>query len=147
MFAFAAVSALAGRPHALTVEYRTDPVGIDAAAPRLSWKLPDGTVRQTAYEIEADGVPCGKVDSDATLNRPWPGGELKTGSRHAWRVRIWNEKGETSDWSGSARFVMGVMEPGFWKAKWIGPNVATRPEPSRRRRRWCFCRAIPMSSS
>ena len=136
MFAFAAVSALAGRPHALTVEYRADPVGIDAAAPRLSWKLPEGTVRQTAYEIEADGVPCGKVDSDATLNRPWPGGELKTGSRHAWRVRIWNEKGETSDWSGSARFVMGVMEPGFWKAKWIGPNAATRPDVDFRNAKW-----------
>ena len=115
-------------PYALTVEYRTDPVGIDAKSPRLSWKLPAGFVRQTAYEIEADGASCGKVASADTLNLPWPGVALTTGSRHSWRVRVWNEKGEASPWSGAARFVMGVMDEAFWRAQWIGPNAATRPD-------------------
>ncbi len=124
--AFTAVDG--GRPYALTVEYRTDPVGIDARAPRLSWKLPEGFVRQTAYEIEADGVSCGKVASSDTLNLPWPGGALTTGSRHLWRVRAWDEKGAVSPWSGVSRFVMGVMDEGFWKARWIGPHAVTRPD-------------------
>jgi alpha-L-rhamnosidase len=42
---------------ALRAEYKVDPIGIDAARPRLSWKLHhDGRgVRQTAYHLELPG--------------------------------------------------------------------------------------------
>ena len=40
-------------PESLTCEYLTNPLGIDVAAPRLSWVIPAGArgQRQTAYRI------------------------------------------------------------------------------------------------
>ena len=115
-------------PHGLTFEYRVDPVGIDCAAPRLSWKLPEDVLFQKAYELEVDGREVGRVDCTETLNRPWPGGTLATGSRHTWRVRVWDQDDRRSGWSAPASFTMGVMRPDDWKARWIGPAAVTRPD-------------------
>ena len=63
LLCFVALAAFWGcEPYGLTTEYRTNPVGIDCAVPRLSWKLPDGVVRQVAYELELDGVAQGRVE-------------------------------------------------------------------------------------
>ena len=121
-------AAFAGAPTGLTTEYRESPDGLDASAPRLSWRLPDGTARQTAYELELDGKPQGRVASDRSLNVAWPGGALASSQRVAWRVRTWDEAGRASDWSAPATFTMGVLRPEDWQAKWIGPNAATRPD-------------------
>ena len=123
-------------PHGLTAEYRKDPVGIDADKPRLSWKLPDGVRRQSAYEIVADGWRTGKVVSDQSLNVVWEGAKLMTGGRVGWKVRVWDEEGRVSDWSERAQFVMGVMDIADWKAKWIGPNAMTRPDEDMTGARW-----------
>ncbi len=121
-------AAFAGAPTALTVEYRTNPVGIDVGAPRLSWKLPADVKRQTAYELELDGTVSPRVASGETLNNAWTGPVLTTGSRHRWRVRVWDEANRPSDWSAPATFTMGVMSSADWKASWIGPHAATRPD-------------------
>ena len=121
-------TAFAAAPTGLTTEYRANPDGIDAAAPRLSWRLPDGAARQTAYELEIDGKPQGRVASSESLNADWPGGPLATSQRVTWRVRVWDEAGRASDWSAPATFTMGVMRPEDWKAKWIGPAAVTRPD-------------------
>ncbi len=126
--ALAGACAALATPWGLTCEYRENPVGLDCATPRLSWKLPERVVAQRAYELELDGRPQGRVESDGTLNRPWTGGALETGSRHGWRVRIWDERGEPSGWSAPATFTMGVMRATDWRAQWIGPNPATRPD-------------------
>ena len=63
-------------PHGLTVEYRTDPVGMDAARPRLSWKVPDGgakDVTQAAHE-----------SSYGTIRSEW----RKEGGRFTWLVEV-----------------------------------------------------------
>ena len=124
--AFAASGSFA--PNSLTAEYRDNPVGIDTPRPRLSWKLPTGCVRQTAYEIEADGWKSGRVESPESVNVVWQGDELKTSQRVRWRVRVWNEKGTATDWSDFASFTMGVMKPSDWKAKWIGPAAETQAD-------------------
>ena len=116
-------------PHGLRTERLVNPIGIDAPRPGLSWKAPEGVARQTAYEIEADGFSRGRVEGDAQMDVPWPGDQLTTGSRHSWRVRIWDETGRATPWSEPAFFVAGVMRPQDWGgAKWIGPNEATRPD-------------------
>ena len=69
----------------LRTEYQVNPVGIDARAPRLSWKIESprrGTV-QTAYQIrvalEASALErrplwdSGKVASDASIHRAYGG--------------------------------------------------------------------------
>ena len=122
------VSAFAAAPTGLTTECRENPVGLDAPAPRLSWRLPDGTARQTAYELEIDGVPQGRVASSESLGIAWPGAALASSQRVGWRVRTWDEADRASDWSAPASFTMGVMRPGDWRAKWIGPALETRPD-------------------
>ena len=121
-------AAFAAAPEGLTAEYRENPDGLDTPSPRLSWRLPDGTARQTAYELEIDGVSQGRVASSESLNADWPGGPLATSQRVTWRVRTWDEAGRASDWSAPATFTMGVMRPEDWRAKWIGPAPETRPD-------------------
>jgi alpha-L-rhamnosidase len=113
----ASTSSQGSTPYGLTTEYRENPVGIDAAVPRLSWKLGEKAHRQTGYEVEADGISCGKTVGSDQVSVAWPGGDLAEGSRHSWRVRIWNEKGSVSDWSDPATFTVGRKGP--WSAKWI----------------------------
>ena len=52
------------RPWKLSANGRVEPVGVAPENLRLGWKLPEGLVRQGAYEIEADGIACGRIASD-----------------------------------------------------------------------------------
>lgn len=122
------VASLMTAPHGLTVERLDEPIGLDSVCPRLGWKLPAGTSRQSAYEIEADGWKSGKVISSESVDIPWSGRELMTSDRISWRVRTWDESDAVSPWSAPQTFVMGVMRPEDWRAKWIGPARLTRPE-------------------
>ena len=133
LFALAAVvcgcvSSSSSSPFGLTVEYRENPVGIDAACPRFGWKVPVEFGDQVAYEIEADGWKSGRVESREQVGIAWGGAPLRTAARVNWRVRVWNAKGEVSPWSGTARFTMGVMAPADWTARWISADPATQPE-------------------
>ena len=115
-------------PMGLVVERLTNPVGVQSLRPRLGWRLPTGMNAQSAYEIEANGVSSGRIEGDAQIDVPWPFPPLKTSQRVTWRVCVWDEKGGASEWSAPASFVAGVVDPADWKARWIGPNAATRPD-------------------
>ncbi len=125
--------------HSLTVEYRTSPVGIDTPKPRLSWKLPEGAVRQTAYQIRVattldlltknspDVWDSGKVVSDRSLNLIYDGKSLVSSQKYWWKVKIWTEDGE-SNWSEPAFWTTALMKPTDWQAKWIAGGSLTNPE-------------------
>jgi alpha-L-rhamnosidase len=133
----AAQSAKAGH---LKTEYRIDPAGIDAAAPRLQWQLTlprDSTqrgVRQTAYQIQAfsdadlilTGKPdlwdTGKVISDQSTQIVYAGKPLASRQSVAWRVRIWDQDDKPSDWSDTGNWSMGLLNNSDWSAKWIGKD-------------------------
>ena len=106
-------------PSELTVEYRKNPIGIDEVKPRLSWKLPQDVVAQTAYEIESGSWTSGKVFTDRSICVPWSGPSLGTGERRSWRVRIWDQDGRVSKWSAISFFTMGIMADDRWRARWI----------------------------
>ena len=134
---------LAQRPlevNGLRVEYLTNPVGIDAGPPRLSWRL-ESTTRNTvqaAYQLqvaasEADlgrGTDLlwdsGKVSSDASLYVDYRGPALVSRTRYYWRVRVWDARGRASPWSAIAYWETGLLRPDDWTAKWIGsvPSAA-----------------------
>ncbi|AQT67447.1 Bacterial alpha-L-rhamnosidase [Anaerohalosphaera lusitana] len=121
----------------LKCESRTDPLGIDAAAPRMSWILSsDGYgQKQTAYRIlaatepdklkagQADLWDSGKVESDRTFGIVYAGSELKSEIDCYWKVRVWDKDGEPSDWSGPAMWSMGLLDREDWQAEWIGFDV------------------------
>ncbi len=130
-------------PVDLKVEFATNPLGVDMAQPRLSWKLTSDIRgdRQTAYEIFAassaellsqdkgDLWNSGKVKSDKTIHIRYSGKPLKSSQQVFWKVRSWDKDRKVSAWSTPATFTMGVISEADWSdAKWIGEtttNTAT----------------------
>src|SRR5579871_3144327 len=89
----------------LTCEYRTNPLGIDVLAPRLSWQLQSNHegARQTAYRIFAASDPAkladgqadlwdsGKVESDQSVQVVYGGKRPVSRQRVYWKVAVWDE--------------------------------------------------------
>ena len=130
-------------------EFYKDPLGVDVAQPRLSWKLEskERGVRQTAYQVlvassernlnreEGDLWDSGKVTSDETLHIPYKGAPLKSSQQVFWKVRSWDTADRPSRWSKPATWTMGVLSDADWQgAQWLGvndtnvPNVLLRRE-------------------
>jgi alpha-L-rhamnosidase len=117
----------------LRCEYLKDPLGIDAAQPRLSWIVvsTERGQRQTAYQVLAASSPArlkqdegdlwdsGQVASDETAQIAYAGKPL--GSRQVcfWKVRAWDHDGKPTPWSEPARWEMGLLKPADWTAQWI----------------------------
>ncbi len=138
-------------PYDLSVEYLNNPVGIDTPSPRLSWKSKTSdpkkfqNVVQRAYRVlvasSADVLKqdlgdlwdTGMVESSQSLNVVYAGAPLDTSQRCFWKVCVWYANGKTGDdlnvgtWSPAASWIMGVMKPEDWKAKWIASNEKFRP--------------------
>jgi alpha-L-rhamnosidase len=142
--------ALPQRPlevNGLRVEYLINPLGIDAARPRLSWRLAStqrNTV-QAAYQLQvatgeralARGTSLlwdsGKVLSDASVFVEYGGPPVVSRTRYYWRVRVWDGSGRASPWSPVAYWETGLLQPGDWTADWIGPAPSpadSLPSPS-----------------
>lgn len=123
-------------PTRLTCEYLENPMVIDTRNPRLSWinTVASGQrgEKQTAYQIRVatslsvlqSGNPdlwdSRKVKSDRSILVHYAGKPLESRQECWWQVRVWNKKGKISDWSEPARWNMGILAPGEWKAQWIG---------------------------
>jgi len=128
----------------LSCEGRTDPLGIDAAAPRLSWQMESDArgERQIAYQVivssrrefltvdRGDLWNSGKVESDVSVNLPYGGRPLESGQFCFWKVRVWNVEGDPSAWSAPGRWSMGLLSQADWKGRWIGLDaVQARKDP------------------
>mgnify|MGYP002353546035 FL=1 len=130
---FLAFAASAAEVANLRCEHLSDPLGIDAAAPRLSWIITSerrGEV-QTAYEVlvasspellergEGDLWNSGKVASAQSVLVPYAGKPLSSLQRCHWKVRVWDREGRPTEWSAPAMWSMGLLRPEDWQAKWI----------------------------
>ena len=124
----------------LKCEYRVNPLGLDTARPRLSWRLESAQrgQRQTAYQVLAASSPerlakgtgdiwdSGKVASGESVQVAYGGQPLRAGQRVYWKVRSWDGEGEPSGYSPAAWWEMGLPGPADWRAAWISRK---RPEP------------------
>ena len=118
----------------LRCEYRRNPLGIDITQPRLSWTLDSNRrgAAQIAYQVIAasemghlprsDAVlwDSNKVLSDQSVQVVYRGAALQSRQRVYWRVRVWDEEDQPTDWSEFAWFEMGLLNQDDWKANWIG---------------------------
>jgi alpha-L-rhamnosidase len=121
----------------LRCEYLKDPLGIDARAPRLSWKLvaihPEArNLAQSAYQVivastersldddQGDFWDSGKVFSDQSVHVAFSGKPLPSHADCRWKVRVWDQDGVASGWSPPAQWSMGLLDPKDWSAHWIG---------------------------
>jgi len=130
----------------LRCEYLVNPLGIDAAQPRLSWIL-DSKARgevQTAYQVlvastraalndnKGDRWDSGKVASDQSVQVVYAGSPLASRDCCFWKVRVWDKDGKASPWSDAASWTMGLLAQEDWKGQWIGcdwmaDNTGTLP--------------------
>lgn len=122
-------------PKDLRCEYLTNPLGIDNANPRLSWKLEgERSVRgqeQTAYQVLVassleklqanigDVWDSGKVDSEQSVNNTYQGKPLESAKQYFWKVKAWDENYTAATWSDYGTFSMGLLEQSDWKGDWI----------------------------
>lgn len=120
--------------HNLRCEYKVEPVGIDARAPRLSWELSSSNrgVVQYAYQIVVADRPAlllpakanvwnsGKITSAQSIQIKFQGKPLESAKTYYWKVRVWDNKGNVSAWSKTASWCTGLFTNGDWKgAQWI----------------------------
>lgn len=113
--------------YGLTVEHRSDPIGIGATHPRFSWKLSEGS--QLAYRLRVGSAPgqadlwdSGRVESDETSLVAYAGEPLGSRAQAHWAVEAWSASGQAE---AAGTFELGLIEPSDWKATWIG---GTQPE-------------------
>ena len=125
----------------LRCEFRVNPLGIDVAAPRLSWIMVTTDAarrgaRQTAYRVlvastaaalaadHGDLWDSGQVQSDQSIQLAYAGKPLRSSQQVFWKVRIWDEHGLASSWSRPSTWTMGVLDGADWTAKWISAKKA-----------------------
>jgi len=119
----------------LRCEYLINPLGIDATSPRLSWNItsPRRGEMQSAYQVlvasskellnqdQGDLWDSGKVSSDEDSQIVYAGSPLVSREDCFWKVRTWDRDGKPGDWSPSAEWSMGLLQPSDWSANWIVP--------------------------
>jgi alpha-L-rhamnosidase len=118
----------------LMVESLNNPSGIDSEQPRLSWQIEsnESNVFQSSYEIRVglDSAQLshnnklvwqtGRVSSNESLQIVYKGETLQSGQKYYWQVRLWDNKGASTEWSVPANFSTGLFKKADWKeAAWI----------------------------
>jgi hypothetical protein len=121
-------------PVELRCDGAVDPLGVDAAPPRLSWKLRGEAgrgLRQRAWQVlvassldrlasqQGDVWDSGRVESEEQLHVPYAGRALRSAEQVFWKVRVWDGEDRPSPWSAATTWTMGVLEPDGWQARWI----------------------------
>lgn len=108
-------------------EMSYNPMAVSTMKPRFTWILDKGTM-QSAYEIEVyysklDDCKkvwsTGKVMSSESHLIYYEGNTLAKGEKYKWRVRVWNEDGELSEWSKEYSF-MTSPDNNSLHPVWIG---------------------------
>jgi alpha-L-rhamnosidase len=119
---------------ALQCEHRTNPSGIEAAQPRLSWNISTAergwtqsawqiqVARKSDFSVRSLVWDSQKVASDDNILQAYRGGPLLSGQRYYWRVRVWDGSDRVSAWSAPAFWEMGLLQRSDWKARWTEPE-------------------------
>ncbi|WP_439696783.1 family 78 glycoside hydrolase catalytic domain [Mucilaginibacter sp. AW1-7] len=117
----------------LICEYKTNPISVAVANPRLSWKLvcPERDIQQTSYEIRVGSNAVsltkgkdiiwgtGRIYSAQSIQVYYGGPMLASRQKVYWQVRVWDNKNRVSPWCMVNFWKMGLLNPTDWSAKWI----------------------------
>ena len=130
-------------PVNLACEYLQNPLGIDAAHPRLTWQLKDvrtGAL-QSAYQlfVGTDSVEVSNAKGstwqtqqlkNATQLSMVDGKPLQPFTKYYWTVKVWDKDGMAAI-ATPASFETGMMEMKNWKGAWINDtrDINLKPAP------------------
>jgi alpha-L-rhamnosidase len=120
----------------LKCEYQETPMGLEILNPRLSWqmKATNRGAKQTAYQIlvadnEADLKKdignvwnSGMMKSEQSIKIDYAGKTIESRKRYFWKVKVWNEKNKSTQYSESSWWEMALLKKEDWSAHWIGKN-------------------------
>jgi alpha-L-rhamnosidase len=135
---------LLGQPCYLECEHLTNPLGIDEANPRLSWKINDTRkgAAQSAYHVIVgdDSLQVsrgiGNMWESGRTNSPanrvvYQGNPLEPFVRYFWKVELWDENGRKYESAPINFFETGMMNPANWRGDWIGDSrdINLKPAP------------------
>lgn len=113
------------RLYDLTIEYKTNPLGLDEVQPRFSWKLESDAqdTRQAAYRVTVSNGEImwdtGRVESEQSILIDYLGETFAPRTAYTWEVTVWDNHGEAA--TASAAFETGLLSGGAFegRAKWI----------------------------
>lgn len=132
------------QPVNLLCEYLVNPIGIDAATPRLHWQMTDSRegALQSAYHVivGTDSAQVSKGRGNMWVSQKkqsadmlilYHGKPLQPFTRYFWTVRIWDKNGKKSLLAEVASFETGMMQMSNWKGSWISDSedINTKPAP------------------
>ena len=117
----------------LKTEQLDDPLGLELARPRLSWRLESNRAGalQSAYRVRvaasgaaiaegrADLWDSGKVPSDRCFDVTYAGAPLAARQRAWWTVEVWDDEGEPAAPPEPGFWEMGLTGPEDWVAEWL----------------------------
>ncbi|EWH10488.1 alpha-L-rhamnosidase [Catenovulum agarivorans DS-2] len=124
-----------------------NPIGYYEAKPRFSWKIASSSVQntQSAYQIQVGSAveqgesfkanlwDSGKVASADNAWIRYAGQPLVSRQQLLWRVRIWDENKQASNWSELNRVELGLLSNQDWQAEWIAhPDTLQVNKPSQK---------------
>ncbi|RYZ28272.1 MAG: alpha-L-rhamnosidase [Chitinophagaceae bacterium] len=119
----------------LTCENAESPLGIETAAPSLGWQILSDKrgVQQSAYHVlvaddssflqsnKGNIWDSKKIASAQSIQVPFKGSKLLPAKTYYWKVMVWDQQRQASEWSSIASWQMGLPTAKDWKgAKWIG---------------------------
>ena len=126
----------------LSVDMRSNPVGIARDQPQLAWVLKalhphQRDLRQSGYRIlvassaarlaadRGDMWDSGRVKTAGTLQVIYKGAHLLPGITYYWKVAVWDQDGKLGPWSDTGRSP-AQFTPGLgaedWHAHWIAAS-------------------------
>ena len=147
----------------LRCEYLPQPLGLDDAAPALSWTLRDARrgVAQSAYRVLVAATPellaqnqgdlwdSGVVASERSHLVAYAGRPLTSRQRCYWKVwvqaRSLEDQGDgraAGVWSQPSFWEMGLLQPGDWQGSWI-ESPACQPQVDDLTRQWARLVLVP----
>ena len=117
----------------LRCEGRPDPLGMDLAQPRLTWRMAGDArgERQTAWRMlvatnperlardEGDAWDSGRVAGDPVAGTVYAGKPMAAFDRLVWKVKAWDQTGKDTPWSAPATWSVGPQAPEDWHGTWI----------------------------
>ena len=125
------------RPHALSTDHQTRPLGVGERLPAFGWQLTsrERAQAQSAYRVLVASSPSllargkgdvwdsGKVASAESRQVPYGGPRLESRTRYYWKVMAWDVTGHAGRWSAPTWFETGLLEASDWSAEWIAHDT------------------------